>query len=427
MPCIGGEIEISNINQTSYYDESCVGGGIGCFIRVCAAGKSTENQWYIFNLPYPHLLEFNTGANNSLTLKWSKCLLYSNFAGYQVSSSGYDGNKIEFFSSNEINDTVANIDNFPFGERTTFYLTTKSKNPAISTITSENAFIGDTAFQYFSGTAVCPYPYDEIYFPNGNNELYRYSTEDFSTVEKLPYGYFYYRFSSNENYLLTQYMPDGNLILYTVPQFEKVGSLSFNHSVYDYAISDNGKAVILMNDSLVVYDFLLKQKQTIPISYGVDLQFRIYISSDGKCIYLDAPGWNDKIYQLVNDHVFKTEMSAGFKFYGFNPFNEKEFIIFSNNHLIFYSWESLTKVKSIEIPAFPSSNIDPVSGYFMIKETQLTQRFSLFGIYDISTGQKVGQLTAVSAPQSEYGPALSYFICNKIIYSPYGYKLKIIE
>lgn len=418
-------IEISIIGTTSFYDNRFIGGGGFYTFRVEAAGNSSTPQYYPFEFPYPQPREFKTEDDNSLTVKWNKCLFYSNFQQYLVTSFQYSGNEIEYFSSYNIDDTTANITGFPFGKRTFYYLTTRSKAEDVKAVELGNVFVGDTAFPYITGMAYCPYPHEYIYY--NYNELNKYSTEDLQNTIVLGSTYFLSRFTEVEKYLLTLNMSNGNLTLFTMPEQEIAGTLFFDHLPIDYAISETGKAVVLTNDSLLVYDFISKGILKIPIPNTNYSNFRVYISADGKHVYLDNPSFNDKLYIIEDDQAYERNMPVA-TFSGFNPFNAGEFLTFANNMLNVYSFNTLSIIRTYPLPGPPFSNIDPVSGYFMATESSVSEDVSSFGIYNIQNGQKVWQFNATTKKQFEYSDRpLSYMIFNKIIYSPYGYKLKIID
>jgi hypothetical protein len=81
--------EYTDINQTSFYDDRFIGGPGHYSFRVEAGGSASDLKYYTCEFPYPQPLEFQTENDNSLTIKWNRCLFYYNFSEYQITSNDF--------------------------------------------------------------------------------------------------------------------------------------------------------------------------------------------------------------------------------------------------------------------------------------------------------------------------------------------------
>lgn len=151
-------VEIWDLEKTatSYQDKAFVGAEIEYQlitennINQQATGASAR-----FSYQPSAIKEFKTIDYNKLQIKWNKTKLYNNAVGYQIRYLD------KVISSININDSIAILNDFPFGNSVDVVLQTVSKNSYLSSTTRKNLWLGKKSI---TAKRIIDYPGKKMFF-----------------------------------------------------------------------------------------------------------------------------------------------------------------------------------------------------------------------------------------------------------------------
>jgi len=419
--------EITDRTQNYYIDSSFIGGIGKYYVLIYAYGGNSSTLPAGVTYPLPKALSAET-AGTDLIVVFSKCLFPANFKQYQLYWR-YDEQHV-LSPITEINDTIVTISNIPFGYPVNLEIATHGRNTDFSSenrlyepLTNNTVHLGDSSFAFVQLTGVSPC--DRLYYVN--EKLYEYSTlddrilvsrdvSDCNSIECLKLG-----ITAQGDQLIVNDRDDNQAILFNLPGLEQSKILGNYTNGNDISISNNLNIPQASYYDLKVYDFNSESVTDTLFSsiYGGFYGAFSYISPDGLTVYVDSYSMVDSIYEYTNGYYISKPVNHYDKFtlfIDYNPFNPQEIIYYSNRRMYFVDKSTLEINRSFVIPDQPCSNIDPVTGLFLVYDDPLNYDDRI-SIYDQETGQRIFQMNAHRS--------FKLRIFNGIIYSSFGHKIKL--
>jgi len=419
--------EITHRTQNYYYDSTFIGGIGKYYVFIYAYGGNSSSLPKAVTYPLPKALSAET-VGTDLKVVFSKCLFPENFKQYQLYWRFYVLNDLGTIT--DINDTIVTISKIPFGFPVNLEIATHGRNTDFSAenrfyepFTSNTVHIGDSSFAFVQMKGVSPcerlyYVYDKVYEYSTVEDriLTSRNISDCNTIECLKLG-----IPANGNQIIVNDRDNSRAVLYNIPGLEQTKVLDNYTNGNDVSISDNLLMPQASYYDLKLYDFKSDSVTDTLFSsiHGGFYGALSYISPDGLTVYVDSYNMVDSVYEYSNGNYISKPVNHYDKFtlfIDYNLFNPQELIYYSNRRMYFVNKSTLEIIRSFVIPDQPCSNIDPVTGLFLVYEDPLNYDDKL-GIYDLETGQRVFQMNA--------NRNFKLRIFNGIIYGSFGHKLKL--
>lgn len=427
-------IEIKDRSRTFYYDETYVGGQGKYYVTTWAADGFTKSPVFEVNYPLPHIVDKRMDGYN-LKVTFTKCLFENNFKQYVLSPFIWEYSYYYCRDTiRDINDTVITINNIVFGSNTIIELATHPVHSYTAAgfsqyepITKFAASLGDSSFAYYSIASSSPCEY--IYYLS--DKLYQFSPADDRILKSADYpGDLFHRssvcISHNGSLLSYNDREVESAMLFTLPDFNTQSVIGNYQHGRTISISNAGLSPRASQNHLIVYDLYNQTPVDTLFTtiYGGFYGALSYISPDGKSIYVDSEHMIDSLYRLIDGKYVATAVSSGLfdMFLAFNPLNPQELVYYADGKIYIKDLSTLALKRMITLDGEPVSNIDPVSGYFLVKDEDPEYDDFICSIYDLNTGLKLFSLNTYSKPQAQ-----EINIYNKVMYSKNGHKLKIVQ